>query len=229
MPKTKNTSSSRRRRAGSQQTGHLVGIPLDRLRPHPANANVMSEERLAKLEEDIRREGDYPPLVIREDPKEKGYYQTLDGHQREEVLRRLGYTEALCYLWPCDDRTALVLLATLNRLEGQDDPLKRAELLRYLTELATPEELAQLLPESANLIRQSLKLLDLDLDSLLAELQKDAGHGSGLRAISFAVTPEDEAVIEEAVRLVAGNLDGANRRGRALAIIAKRYLERRSG
>ena len=29
MPKTKSTSSSRRPRAGSRQTGHLVGIPLD--------------------------------------------------------------------------------------------------------------------------------------------------------------------------------------------------------
>ena len=229
MPRTKNTSSSRRRRAGSRRTGRLVWIPLDRLRPHPANANVMAPERLAKLEENIRREGDCPPLVIRPDPKEDGCYQMLDGHWRKLVLERLGHDKALCYLWPCDDETAMVLLATLNRLEGQDDPLKRAELLRDLTELSSPEELAQLLPESASQIRQSLKLMDLDLESLLADLQKDAGPGSGLRAISFAVTPEDESVIEEAVRLVAADLDGANRRGRALAIIANSYLERRSG
>ena len=188
----------------------------------------MSEERLAKLEEDIRREGDCPPFVVRPDPEEDGCYQMLDGHQREEVLRRLGYTEALCYLWPCDDRTALVLLATLNRLEGQDDPLKRAELLRDLTEQSSPEKLAQLLPEGATLIRQSLKLLNLDLDVLLADLQKEPSPGSGVRAVTFAVSPEDEAVIEEAVRLAAAGLDGANRRGRALAIIGKSYLERRS-
>lgn len=229
MPETKNTSSSQQPRAGSRHTGRLVRIPLAKLRPHPANANVMPEERLATLEENIRREGDCPPLVIRPDPKEDGCYQMLDGHQREEILRRLGHKDALCYLWPCDDRTALTLLATLNRLEGQDDPLKRAELLRNLTELSSPEELAQLLPESATLIRQSLKLLDLDLEALLADLQKGPGPGTGLRAISFAVTPEDESVIEEAVRLAAADLDGANRRGRALAIIANSYLARRSG
>ncbi len=226
MPRTKNMSSSRRPRAGSRKTGRLVWVPLDRLRPHPANANVMSEERLAKLEEDIRREGDYPPLVIREDPKEKGYYQTLDGHQREEVLRRLGYTEALCYLWPCDDRTALVLLATLNRLEGQDDPLKRAELLRDLTKLSSPEELAQLLPEDAGSISSSLELLDLDLEELLADLRREGQGGSGLRAITFAVSPEDEQTIEQAVQKVAAGLEGTNRRGRALAHIARSLLER---
>ena len=120
-------------------------------------------------------------------------------------------------------------MTTLNRLEGRDDPLKRAELLRDLAELSSPEELAQLLPESATLIRQSLKLLDLDLEALLADLQKGPGPGTGLRAISFAVTPEDEAVIEGAVGLASANLDGKNRRGRALAIIAKGYLDRRSG
>ena len=132
----------------------------------------------------------------------------------------------MCYVWPCDDRTALILLATLNRLEGQDDPLKRAELLRELTQLVSPEDLAQLLPESAALIRQSLELLDLNLEELLADLQRQTGTGDGLRAITFVVSPEGEQAIEEAVQQVAAGLEGANRRGRALAQIAKTYSER---
>lgn len=226
MKRTGNSSSSPSASAGSQRTGRLVRVSLDSLRPHPANANVMDEERLEKLAENIRREGDYPPLLVRPHPDEKGCYQILDGHQRVDVLRRLSHKEANCYLWPCDDQTALVLLATLNRLEGQDDPLKRAELLRELTELASPEELARMLPESAALIRQSLGLLDLNLEQLLAELERETEGGSGLRAISFVVSREDEQAIEEAVRKAAAELEGTNRRGRALARIAKTYLER---
>lgn len=225
MRTTESSSSSPATNTSSQTTGRLVRVPLDRLRPHPANANVMSEERLEKLAENIRRERDYPPLVVRPHPDEEGCYQLLDGHQRADVLRRLGHQEADCYVWPCDDRTALVLLATLNRLEGQDDPLKRAELLRELSELASPEELAQLLPESTALIRQSLDLLDLNLEELLADLERETDGGSGLRAISFAVSPEGEQMIEEAVARAAAGLDGKNRRGRALADIAKSYLE----
>jgi ParB family chromosome partitioning protein len=185
----------------------------------------MEEERLDKLAANIDREGNYPPLVIRPHPEEAGAYELLDGHQRWQVLKHPGHEDALCYVWPCDDRTALVLLATLNRLEGQDDPLKRAELLRELTELASPEELAQLLPESAALIRQSLDLLDLNLEELVADLERQAEAGSGLRAITFVVTREDEQAIEEAVQRVAADLEGTNRRGRALALIARRYLE----
>ncbi len=225
MKATENTSSSPRSDAGSRQTDRLVRVPLDRLRPDPANANVMDEERLEKLAANIRHERDYPPLVMRPHPEEAGCYQILDGHQRWQVLKHLRHEDALCYVWPCDDHSALVLLATLNRLEGQDDPLKRAELLRELAELASPDELAQLLPESAALIRQSLDLLDLNLEELLADLERQTDGETNLRAITFVVSPEDERVIEEAVQQVAAGLEGTNRRGRALALIARRYLE----
>jgi len=225
MKPTGNTSSSPPPDAGSRRTGRLVRVPLDRLRAHPANANRMDEDRLQKLAENIRREGEYPPLVVRPHPEEAAAHQLLDGHQRWQALKHLGHKDALCYVWPCDEQTALILLATLNRLEGQDDPLKRAELLRELTQLASPEDLARLLPENTALIRQSLELLDLNLEELLADLQRETGTGNGLRAITFVVSPEDERAIEEAVQQVAAGLDGTNRRGRALALIARRYLE----
>ncbi len=222
MKRTVSTSSSPRTRRRLR----LLTVPLDRLRPHPANANVMDEGFLAKLAENIRREGDYPPLIVRPHPDEHGCYQLLDGHQRREVLRRLGRKTARCYVWPCDDRTSLVLLATLNRLEGRDDPVKRAELLRALSELSSPEELAGLLPEDAGSISRSLELLDLDLEGLLADLQPEGSGDEGLRAITFAVTDQQENVIEVAVADVVAGLEGRSRRGRALALIAERYLER---
>ncbi len=224
MSGTASSSSSPQSRARSR----LLTVPLGRLRPHPANANVMDEERLQKLAENLRREGDYPPLVVRPHPEERGRYQLLDGHQRWDVLKRLGHTEARCYVWPCDDHTALVLLATLNRLEGRDEPLKRAELLRQLTELASPDQLAQLLPEDAASISASLELLGLNLEELLADLQREGQGGSGLRAITFAVSEEDEQAIERTIEQVVSRLEGTNRRGRALAMIAIAYLEGRS-
>lgn len=225
MPKIKSSSSSLPTSAGSRRTGQLVKVPLDRLVPHPANPNIMDEELLEKLAANIRREDDYEPIAVRPDPGRRGYYQVLNGRQRWEALRRLGHEEAQCYVWPCDDETALLLLATLNTLRGRDDPLKRAELLKELSDLASPEELARILPDSAALIRQTLEMLDLDLERVLADLKAPVGYGTGPRAITFAVTPEDEAAIEAAVQRVAGGLEGANRRGRALGLICKAFLE----
>ena len=205
----------------------LVRVPIGRVRAHPANANLMSQELLEKLARNIEREGRYPPLIARPHPELPGEWQLLDGHQRLEALRRLGYTEAVVFPWPCDDETALLLLATLNRLEGEDVPAKRAELLAELSALLPPEQLAQLLPEDAAQIADTIALLDLDADRLLADLERAAvkQREAGPRLISFAVPPDDEAVIEEAIAAAAAGLDGRNTRGRALGILARRYLE----
>ena len=225
MSPIRNTSSS------PLAEDRLIRVPLTNLHGHPANPNLMPEERLAKLARNIQRQGRYPPLVVRPHPQVSGAYQLLDGHQRLETLRRLGHAEAICFLWPCDDAMALVLLATLNRLEGEDVPSKRAELLSELRSLLPEEELALLLPEDGQAIRETLALLRLDTDSLLAELRAAAERQEqeGPRLISFAVLPQDEEEIEEAIEAAAGDLSGVNRRGRALAVLCRFYLQGRRG
>lgn len=226
MKQIASTSSLPAAELGSRQTGRLLWVRHDHLLPHPANSNVMPESFLETLARNIELEKDYEPIVVRPHPTLPGYYQIIAGEQRYLVLGPLGHQEVLCYLWPCDDATALLLLATLNRLEGQDDPLKRAELLAQLAALAPIEQLAQLLPEDAGQIQRMLALLDLDLDAVLADLQRQQGPASELRAITFAVTREDEQAIEDAVCRVAAGLEGTNRRGRALARIARAYATR---
>ena len=208
-------------------TDHLLRIPLDHLRPHPANANRMSADRLAALAANIARTGEYPPLVARPHPDEAGAWQLLDGHQRLTVLRRLGHTTALVFAWPCDDATALLLLATLNRLEGEDAPAKRAELLSELAALIPAEDLAALLPEDARALEEALGLLDLDVDALLADLTRAAEQRAAAadQAMTFAVPPEDVAGVETAIAQAAAQLAGKNRRGRALVAICRAYLE----
>ncbi len=46
-----------------------------------------------------------------------------------------------------------------------------------------------------------------------------------MQAITFVVTKEDETTIEDAVERAVDTLDGPNRRGRALTLICKRYVE----
>ena len=205
----------------------LRAIALDLLYEHPLNANLMPEGRVEKLTHNIGRSGRYPPLIVRAHPELSGHFQILDGKHRVEALRRLGLREALCYFWPCDDAEALVLLATLNRLEGEDVPARRADLLAELSALLPPEQLAELLPEDAAQINDTIALLDLDAERLLADLELAATRqrAAGPRLVSFAVLPEDEAVIEEAIAAAAVGLDGRNTRGRALGLLARRYLD----
>ncbi len=142
-------------------------LKLDNLRPHPANSNVMPDHLIEKLANHIQRTGNYPPLIVRplndksnSDPSttDTHTYQILDGHHRVIALRRLEHHTAQCVIWQADDNQALVLLASLNRLQGQDDPRKRANLVGLLTEQFKLASLADLLPERKDQLKKLLEI-----------------------------------------------------------------------
>jgi len=125
-------------------------ISINRLQAHPGNCNVMPERLLKKLVGHLDQTDRYPPVVVRPISGEGGVegYQIIDGHHRIEALKRLERLEARCVVWEVSDDEALLLLATLNRLEGKDDPMKRAQLVAQLNEKTGLDELAKRLPEN---------------------------------------------------------------------------------
>lgn len=125
-------------RAGDDGATHdpepigLRRIGMGKLRDHPMNANVMGAAMYAKLKRHLVGTGRYPPLIVRPMPGEEGAFQLLDGHHRRRALQELGHADATCLVWQADDAQALTLLATLNRLAGDDDPKRRAALIEAL-------------------------------------------------------------------------------------------------
>jgi ParB-like chromosome segregation protein Spo0J len=203
----------------------VIHIPLDQLFPHPLNANVMAPELKEKLKAHIASSGRYPPLIVRR--LKNGTFQVLDGHQRKDVLLELGEEYAWCLVWDVSDEEALLLLATLNRLEGQDVPGRRAALIAELEAHHTLAELARLLPEDEAELESTLRLLDTDIDGLVKRLSEEAERAAadGPQLFSFAVEAEEAPAVEEAVNRAVSGLSGLNRRGRALVILARKYLE----
>jgi ParB-like chromosome segregation protein Spo0J len=204
-------------------------VPLDDLVPHPLNANVMPEELREKLKAHIRRTGRYPFLVVRPHPEADGKFQVLDGHHRLAVLRDLGHREARCDVWEVKDREAKLLLATLNRLEGQDVPARRAQLLHELLGEMSLDDLAGLLPETDKQIEELHALLEFPAEEIAALLEQEAEDAEKVlpRVMSFVVTPEQEEVIEEAVELASDGTPGRDRKARGLANLARTFLETR--
>lgn len=212
----------------AQGRKELVWIPLAQLIPHPLNANVMAPELKEKLARHIARSGRYPPLIVRQ--LRDGTHQILDGHQRVEVLGELGEEGAWCLVWEISDEEALILLGTLNRLEGQDVPGRRAALIAELEAHHSLAALAELLPEDEAQLESALQLLDVDVDALVAKLTEEAKRvaAEGPQLFSFAVPPYDAPAVEAAIELAGAQLSGHNRRGRALAIMARSFLPSRS-
>ena len=205
-------------------------VPLDDLRPHPLNSNVMPEDLKEKLRAHIRRTGRYPFLVVRPHPEESGHYQVLDGHHRVEILRELGHTEIRCDIWSVDDREARLLLATLNRLQGQDLPIRRAQLLHELLGEMSLDDLAGLLPETDKQLEELHALLEFPAEEIAALLEEQAEEAEKVlpRVMSFVVTPEQEELIEQAVEMASDGTVGRDRKARGLMNLAKHFLETQS-
>ena len=121
-------------------------------------------------------------------------YQILNGHHRAEVLRQLGHTHARCDVWVVSDEDALLLLATLNRLEGRDDPAARAKLLAKLAGDRSPEDLARLLPEPADAVARLLKLTRPPPAPLAA-----GAAALAARPMTFFLSEEQHALVREAL------------------------------
>ena len=203
----------------------LAWIPFDQLVPHSLNANVMSDELRTKLTANIRATGRYPPLVVQ--PLDDDRARIRDGRHRAEVLRNLGEEGAWCYLWPATDDEALILVATLNRLEGQDAPGRRAALIAELESHRSLAELAQLLPETEAELEATLDHVDLDVDSLLVGLSREAELTAvqGPQLFTFAVDTGDAPTVRAAIDSAVSTLSGRNRRGQALVLLSQKYLK----
>jgi ParB/RepB/Spo0J family partition protein len=206
-----------------------IMVPLDDLIAHPLNSNVMSEELREKLKAHIKRTGRTPFVVVRPHPEDPGKYQILDGHHRVAILRELGHTEARCDVWDVSDREAKLLLATLNRLEGQDQPFRRAQLIHELLGEMNIADLAGLLPESDRQLEELHALLEFPADEIAALLDAEAEREERVlpRVMSFVVTPEQEELIEQAVEVASDGTPGRDRKARGLANLAQHYMEDR--
>jgi len=142
-------------------------------------------------------------------------YQILNGHHRARVLRDLGHTHARCDVWEVDDDEARLLLATLNRLEGRDDPSRRAALVARLGEGRSAADLARLLPEPPDAVERLRRL------AAPPPPPADPDAAAPLpRPMTFFLDEDQAATVREALRAT----QDAQRSG-ALTCLAQWYLE----
>src|SRR5450759_658850 len=108
-------------------------VPIDLLRPDPANPRWIGQEELDSLERSIRRFGFVQPVLARREDQ-----TVIGGHQRLVAARRLGLaTVPVTYLDLSIEQARLLNLA-LNKISGSwDDAL----LARLLADLQTTPDL----------------------------------------------------------------------------------------
>lgn len=201
-------------------TNSIRSIALDKLVAHPGNPNRMSKANFRKLVRNIERTGRYEPIVVRPHPEKTGFFQIINGEHRCEALRRLGQKQADAVVWDINDEQTDILLATLNRLGGSDEPGKKLALLQRLNKKMASGQLAKLLPYKR---KQIERLVNLKRPTVPAV--KEAG--SFVTALVFFVSDAQRQGIEDALSLVKepkSKMTNAAKRAAALTHIAGYFL-----
>jgi DNA modification methylase len=151
-------------------------VPIDLLRPDPANPRRISDEELDSLERSIRQFGFVQPVLARREGN-----TVIGGHQRLLAARRLGLPIVpVTYLDLSQEQARLLNLA-LNKISGSwDDAL----LARLLADLQTSPPIDLTLSGFAeDEVRDLLRSLetrekkeraeDFDLDSALEDASRE--------------------------------------------------------
>ncbi len=211
--------------------------------PKRLGARMVPLDRLEAASPELQRDARRPPgeapgphqadraVSLRHRPaapeRTRTKFQVLDGHHRLAILRELGHTEARCDVWDVNDREAKLLLATLNRLQGQDLPIKRAQLIHDLLGEMSLDDLAGLLPETDKQLEELHALLEFPAEEIAAQLEAEAEAAERVlpRVLSFVVSPEQEELITHAVEAASDGTPGRDRKARGLTNLAKHYLE----
>src|SRR5664280_607980 len=102
-------------------------VPIDLLRPDPANPRRIGEEELDALERSLRQFGLVQPVLARREDR-----TVIGGHQRLVAARRLGLTTVPVTWLDVTVEQARLLGLALNKISGSWDDALLARLLADL-------------------------------------------------------------------------------------------------
>lgn len=206
---------------------NVINLPIEQLVEAPWNANTMSCSDMDRLRESLKRYGLVENLVVRVVGGNR--YEVLGGNHRLKVLCESGFTEIPCVVVALDDANARVLAQALNGIHGEDDIGLKAELVRKILETMPVEEVAAVLPETADSLRAIASVGTEDMATYLKDWQK--AQKARLKHMIFQITQAQQKTVDQALAImlpVARQDQGhsPNARGTALYLICKSFLEK---
>jgi ParB/RepB/Spo0J family partition protein len=144
----------------------IVEVATADLRPNPWNPNVEAPEVFERTIRSIQKHGFIDPIAARTVGDVPGY-EIVDGEHRWRAATHLGITKLpIIHLGPISDDEAKRLTILFNELRGDPEPAKLAAILKDLSMLATPEELAMDLPMQTAEIDALIQAASFTWDSL---------------------------------------------------------------
>ena len=154
------------------------------------------------------------------------------GNQRLRVLREQGIATVPCVEVQADDTQARLLTQAMNAIHGDDDLNRKAALVKEILAAMPAEEVAGILPETADALRGLASIGQTSPAALGDQLAawsdaQQARAAVKLHVTSFPFSDLQKEIVEEAVVRALPRVTGTeapNRRALALVAVCTDWL-----
>jgi ParB/RepB/Spo0J family partition protein len=192
-------------------------MKIDSITPNSYNPNSMDENQFASLVADFQENGWVgQPVIINEQNI------IIDGEHRWRAAKFLGSYETIPTVKfnPKDEDHQKMLTIGWNTKRGEMSPTKLAGIISDLNQRLTLEEMSIRMGFSMDDIREKLSMSQVTKE-FMEELKKQAeNHDASVPILmNFAITKEQEIVIQEALNKADGKTKGEKLSSVCLAYI----------
>lgn len=148
----------------------IQNIQTSKIFANDYNPNVVPEKIMKQLIKDVQRNGIKQPVLVRQDGDS---YVIIDGEHRWRSAKELGLASVPCEVLEVSRHEAMVLTISMNRLRGDFDSMKLAEVLKELKEEYTDDQLEDVLGYDQTELSAFTDLLDYDFSSITDKQNED--------------------------------------------------------
>jgi ParB family transcriptional regulator, chromosome partitioning protein len=180
-------------------------VDIDLLKPNKYNPNEMSEEQFQYLIDDLKENGFVGQPII---ATEK--HEIIDGQHRWEAAKFLGFEKVPVVIFnPFDEDHQKILTIGWNSKRGELNPSKLAKIIIDLNQKYSLEELSSKLGFSQENLKDKLSLSSVTSE-FMEEIKKQAEEKQNEipSVITFALTKEQEMIVNQALELADGKTKG---------------------
>lgn len=199
-------------------------VKISEIRPNKYNPNVVPDNVMEQLINRIKEEGFLQPVLLRNIPQEGDYkYEIIDGEHRYTAAIKSEYEEIPAIILDKTLPEAMLSTINMNKLRGEFDTLKLAEVIHQLHETYSIEELEEKLGYTPEEQTGMENLLTYDFDNLSNEGvslddKEDEGEDEEFKLM---LSPKQMKLLNDALELT-GKSDNVD----SLITICLEYLAR---
>lgn len=199
----------------------ILTVDINLVHPNPYNPNVVEDSVFEQLKKNILQEGLIGAIIVRNYKEKSGEYIIIDGEHRWRAAKDVGYKKIPVIVLDRKLPDAMIATINFNKLRGELDTLKLAEVIHELNKTYSTEELEDRLGYTGDELVGMEELRQFDFEDVEEKPIKLGSSDPSEYTFEVVLSSAQYKIIEVAL-VAAKKSDNAD----AITVICSEYLKR---